>query len=471
MARIADRVPGFGGVFRDLRTNTVYIYLQDGSRLEDTKRVLTEVFGTYFNSGSEVEALEGEYSMAHLEAVELDPPTRGTIRGCHTSCEQSSKPRLVGTNAMSGHRQNNVNRIVQWVLPFFAGLALAMATIACGSDPGNTGPAAQPAASDQEGDPSEIVRSVTTEDDKHIRRQKANVENARLMSPDTLVVNAGTCYMNPEGSFLEETDINVQIMMEIDFHPPRLSYPECLTEVIVQLDSPLGDRVLVDQHTGSVVSVTPVAGASTVASQHEEAVSQQSELVPQDIREAVSDAELQDLQAVAEQYGMTLREAFDRYAWNDEFSRAVQRVRAAAPESFTGAEIVDATNAWIAFTGTPPKAVLDMINAFTTKHTSVSVEVRTGHSLTEAEIEEAVPAVHYAVYKAPKVIDAFTSFDPKTNEIKSTVVLAETAPDSVVDELRAIAEKRLAEVTRPDILDSISVSIVRSPMPVIVIKD
>ena len=86
MARIPDRVPGFGGVFRDPPTNTVYIYLRDGSRLEDTKRVLTEAFGTDFNSGSKVEALEGEYSMARLAAVEIDPPTRGTFRGCRTSC-------------------------------------------------------------------------------------------------------------------------------------------------------------------------------------------------------------------------------------------------------------------------------------------------------------------------------------------------------------------------------------------------
>ena len=66
MARIADRVPGFGGVFRDPRTNTVYIYLQDASRLEDAKRVLLEMFGADFFEGSKVEALEGEYSMAHL---------------------------------------------------------------------------------------------------------------------------------------------------------------------------------------------------------------------------------------------------------------------------------------------------------------------------------------------------------------------------------------------------------------------
>ena len=139
--------------------------------------------------------------------------------------------------------------------------------------------------------------------------------------------------------------------------------------------------------------------------------------MPQAIRDAVSDAELQDLQAVAEQYGMTLQEAFDRYAWNDDFSRTVQRIREAAPESFAGAEIVDATNAWIAFTGNPPKAALDIVDEFTRKHSGISVELRTGQKITEAEIEEAVPAVHYAVYKSPGVLNASTSFESATGEI------------------------------------------------------
>ncbi len=371
---------------------------------------------------------------------------------------------------MPTHRQTNVSRIVQWAFPFFAGAVLIAATIACGVDPGDAGPAAQPSASDQEGDPSESVRSVKSEDDKYVRRQEANVEYAWLESPDTLVVSAGTCGMNPEVSFLEETDVDVQIMMTVDFHPPRLSYPECLTAKIVQLEAPLGDRIVVDKHTGSVVSVTPVAGAPATG-QQDQPESPPSEAVPPDIREAVSDAELQDLQAVAEQYGMTLREAFDRYAWNDDFSRAVQRVREAAPESFTGSAIVDATNAWIAFTGTPPRAALDIIDEFRSSYSGVEVEVRTGQQITEAEIGEAVSVAHDAVRKAPEVLDAISGFDPRTNRIGVTVLLADSAPDSVVDDLRATAEQRLFEVMGEDMLDSVSVSVTRATVPVILIKE
>ena len=304
-----------------------------------------------------------------------------------------------------------------------------------------------------------------------IARHEIAVKVAWLRSPDTLVINANTCHRDPKLTLLRQTDVDVTVKMAVGPDPYPNGGPDCLEELIVQLEKPLGDRTVTDAYTGRALSVTPVPNTTLSAGRQKQAESPPTEMVPQAIRDAVSDAELQDLQAVADQYGMTLREAFDRYAWNDNFSRAVSRVREAAPETFAGAEIVDATNAWIAFTGPPPVAALDIIDTFTSTHSGVSVEVRTNRGLTAAELEEAVPAVHYAVYRSREVIDAITSFDPRTAQIKSTVVLKSTAPDSVVDDLRAIAEKRLIDVTRPDILDSISISVTRSTVPVLVIKE
>ena len=68
MARIAERVPGFGGAFRDPDQNIVYIYLQDASMQEEAERALNEEFGPDFLSGREVRVLKGEYSMDHLNA-------------------------------------------------------------------------------------------------------------------------------------------------------------------------------------------------------------------------------------------------------------------------------------------------------------------------------------------------------------------------------------------------------------------
>ena len=93
--------------------------------------------------------------------------------------------------------------------------------------------------------------------------------------------------------------------------------------------------------------------------------------------------------------------------------------------------------------------------------------MRTGQSITAAELEVAIPAVHYAVFKAPGVLNANTSFESSDASDREVSRAGSTAPDSVLDDLRAIAEKRLIDVTRPDILDSISISIVRSKSPVL----
>ena len=188
---------------------------------------------------------------------------------------------------------------------------------------------------------------------------------------------------------------------------------------------------------------------------------------PPEIDDPPSDAELQDLQAIADREGISLQEAIDRYAWRDNFSLAVSRVRDVAPEIFAGAEIVDDSNAWIAFVEQPPKAALDILDIFKSSHSSISVEVRTSASITEAELQKAIPAVHYAVFRSPGVRNASTSFDSSTAQIRTVVVLELTASPFVLDDLRAIATQRLIEETRPNILDSISVSVVRSPFPIL----
>ena len=186
------------------------------------------------------------------------------------------------------------------------------------------------------------------------------------------------------------------------------------------------------------------------------------EAAPPKIDDPPSDAELQDLQFIANQEGISLQEAIDRYAWRDNFSLAVSKIREAAPGSFAGAEIAGDRQAWIAFTEQPPKAALDILDTFTSSHSSISVEVRTDASITEAELQKAIPAVHYAVLESPGVRNASTSFDSSTAQIRTLVVLDDTASDSVLDDLQAVAERKLTDATRPDITNSITVSVVRS---------
>ena len=186
-----------------------------------------------------------------------------------------------------------------------------------------------------------------------------------------------------------------------------------------------------------------------------------------EIDDPPSDAELRDLQHIASEEGISLQEAIDRYAWNNRFSLAVAKIREASPEAFARAEIVDGDHAWVGFAGRAPEAALDIIGTFSRSHSGVSVEVRTDLGFTEVELERAIEAVHFAVLGAPEVRDASTSFDFEAGQIRTTVVLESTASDSVLDDLRAVAEKNLIDATRADILNSMTTSVVRSNREVI----
>lgn len=183
------------------------------------------------------------------------------------------------------------------------------------------------------------------------------------------------------------------------------------------------------------------------------------------IDDPISDAELEDLKAVASQKGMSLQAAIDRYAWNDNFALAVSTVREASPETFTGAEIVDGGTAWLAFSAGATEAALDTIDTFTSSQRSVTVEVRPDVGFTEVELEKAIATAHYAVFDAANVRDASTSFDFETRQITTVVALDSDVADSVLDDLRAGATKSLIDSGLGRVLDSIAVLVVRSNLP------
>ncbi|MEX0760927.1 MAG: hypothetical protein WD208_08005 [Dehalococcoidia bacterium] len=192
-----------------------------------------------------------------------------------------------------------------------------------------------------------------------------------------------------------------------------------------------------------------------------------ADVAPPKVDDSISDVELQDLQTVASSLGISLQAAIDRYAWNDNFALAVAGIRETFPEDFAGAEIVDANNAWIAFKGSAPDAALEMMRAFTNSHTAVSVDVRTGMGVSEIEFQRAIEAAHYAVFESSEVRDAVTSHDYATGKITTLVVMEDTASDSVLDDLRVVAEQSVIDATRENTLDSIAISLVKSTRPVI----
>ncbi|MDE2718618.1 MAG: S1 family peptidase [Chloroflexota bacterium] len=213
-----------------------------------------------------------------------------------------------------------------------------------------------------------------------------------------------------------------------------------------------------------LVAMLAVIGttATVVHGQQAGDATEMPDVAAPEINDPISAAELEDLKAVASQYGISLQAAMDRYGWNDNFGLAVAKIREAAPDAFTGAEIVDASNAWVAFAGEAPQAALDIIGAFRSSHSGVSVEVRTDKGFTEVELEKAIEAAHFAVFNATEVRDTSTTFDYATGEIKAVVVLANSTSGSALDDLRAVAETNSANSTRADILNNITISVVRS---------
>ncbi len=257
-------------------------------------------------------------------------------------------------------------------------------------------------------------------------RSEVGVLKAELRSPDRLTLIVASCNKDPEMSLLRETDVDIQVKVIADSHPFLLGGGDCVDIVEAQLQQPLGDRVLVDDHTGQLVIVSKLRAPESSPDQFTEAPL--PEVAPPEIDDPPSSAELEDLQSVADRKGITLQEAIDRYAWNDNFALAVSGIRQAFPEDFTGSEIVDVGHAWVGFSGGAPEGLSDMIERLTGSHSGVSIEVRIELGFTEAEIQSALPTVHLAMVEAPEVLDAVTSFDFETRQIRTYVVLETTAP-------------------------------------------
>ena len=300
------------------------------------------------------------------------------------------------------------------------------------------------------------------------RYLEMSVVEARLIAPNEVMLNVSSCNRNPNRSpgvsDLVETDVDVQVRVVAEFHPPLPGRADCRDRrVRIQLQQPLGDRDVVDKRSGQVVRVQ-----RDQAQNARDDVADLPDVPAPKIGDAPNDAELEDLQFIADQEGISLQTAIERYGWQDNFSLAVAQIQEAVSVAFVGAEIVDDSNAWVAFKGAPPQAALVIINEFRSSHRGVSVHIRTGkEGLTEEERSKVVTTVHYAVYRDPEVRDATTYFDRDTSQIITTVVLDDAAPDSAIERLKSHAETKLVEATRADILNSISVVVIRSERDVL----
>ncbi|MDE2959943.1 MAG: hypothetical protein OXU28_07840 [Chloroflexota bacterium] len=171
-------------------------------------------------------------------------------------------------------------------------------------------------------------------------------------------------------------------------------------------------------------------------------------------------AELNDLQSIANQYGITLNEAIARHAWRDDFSEIVTAIEADDPDS-----VVDdgktGSSAWIKFSGSIPGNARDAIGKFQSENPHVTVSLQTGKDpgFTKREAEEAVIGAHFAVMAEDGVQDSVTYYDSDAIEIVVTVQMATPPSGEKLSSLEKAAERGAAEATRPDITDSLTISL------------
>ena len=174
-----------------------------------------------------------------------------------------------------------------------------------------------------------------------------------------------------------------------------------------------------------------------------------------------SPAELDDLQFIANQYGITLEESIARYAWGDDFSMMVTAIEDDDPDSVVDAAITGGSSAWIKFSGSISGNARNAIDKFKSENPHVEISLQAGRDpgFTKREAEEAVIGTHFAVMAEDGVQDSVTYYDSDAIEIVVTVQMATPPSGEKLSSLEKAAERGAAEATRPDITDSLAISL------------
>ena len=86
---------------------------------------------------------------------------------------------------------------------------------------------------------------------------KTHVEAARLISEDTLLLSvvSPSCGGFPHFTEARETEVDVQVAFRV-YYTPLKAGNGCIEDIELPLSEPLGNRELIDLHTGQSVRVT-----------------------------------------------------------------------------------------------------------------------------------------------------------------------------------------------------------------------
>lgn len=150
-------------------------------------------------------------------------------------------------------------------------------------------------------------------------------------------------------------------------------------------------------------------------------------------------AELEDIEFIAEQDGMSLDEAITRYGWQGCFGEVTGYLQEAYPDQYAGAAMTnDGRGPWIAFKGEVPEEAVELVEVI-----PVTVELIGNKGFSEAELNEALQAVYFDISGHKSVVAASGSYD-----IETGVITIQAQPRGTLTD--PAQRERLREMLQPD---------------------
>ena len=171
-------------------------------------------------------------------------------------------------------------------------------------------------------------------------------------------------------------------------------------------------------------------------------------------------AQLQDLITGAEQEGISLEEAIERWAWHEPFSMLVNDLRESYPRTFAGARISGDGNPWVAFKGKVPEGAAEAVADFKAIGFGYrSVDIAEDRGFSEAELIDRLTTAHFAAFRMKDLIANVSSgMDIETGEITVEVEIAPGRGGAGADVDVLVAE--LVRSAEPGALRGVSVEVV-----------
>lgn len=127
--------------------------------------------------------------------------------------------------------------------------------------------------------------------------------------------------------------------------------------------------------------------------------------------------ELEDLTLIAEDEGISVETAIQRFGWQEQFSNAVAAIREAYPDTFAGSSMNDGfVGGSVTFVGEVPAAAVKYVSDL-----PVDVRLIGGAPYSRTQIDASVTAAHRALYSASRPDSVSTYFDVDAGTVVATL--------------------------------------------------